>query len=413
MSVSGKAVDEFRDQIAAEWRTNIAPFWVRHARDETYGGFHGLISSDLEVDDRADKGVILNSRILWTFARAARLYGNSTYRQIADCAYQYFVGHFVDSEHGGVFWAVDYLGRPSDTKKRSYGQAFALYALTEYFNATRTSEALDRAFELFDVLENRCRDSANDGYFETFERDWSIAADQRLSEVDQDVSKSMNAHLHVLEAYANLARATDAARVTARLRAVVELFLTHIVDEGDARLRMFFDERWSTTSNVDSFGHDIESTWLLYEAAEVLRDEALLARVRSVILPMAQAVHDRARAQDGSIVYEAEDGAIVNDERHWWVQAEGVVGFVNAFQLGAGEHFLAAAIQVWRYIAAHIVDGERGEWHWKLANDGKPAADMPKVSQWKCPYHNGRMCFEIAQRLGASKESPQYGSQGV
>jgi cellobiose epimerase len=413
MSVSRKEVEAFRDQVAAEWRTNIAPFWVRYGPDATYGGFRGLITTDLQVDEGADKGVILNSRVLWTFARATRLYGDTAFRQLADRAYDYLARHFVDSELGGVYWTVDYRGRPSDTKKRTYAQAFALYGLTEYYAATREQGALDAAFDLFDVLETRCRDGENDGFFETFERDWSLAGDQRLSEVDQDVSKSMNAHLHVLEAYATLARATMDGRVVSRLRDVVELFLSHVVDADGARLRMFFDERWNVTSNVDSFGHDIEASWLLYEAAEVLHDEALLARVRAVALPMAQAVHDRALAKDGGIVYEAERGAISDDERHWWVQAEGVVGFLNAFQLGGGEHFLAAAIRIWKYIADRIVDGERGEWYWKVSSDGNPSTEMPKVSQWKCPYHNGRMCFEVARRLGASKESPLYGSQGV
>jgi cellobiose epimerase len=413
MTVDAAAIAGLRREVEREWRDNIAPFWLRHAIDDEFGGFRGWIAGDLSVDERADKGVILNARILWTFARASRLFKDSAFRTLADRAYDYFVAHFVDREHGGVYWAVDHLGRPADTKKRSYAQAFALYGLVEYHAATGGRLALDRAFDLFGVLETRCRDAKLDGYFETFERDWTLAGDQRLSDVDQDDCKSMNAHLHVLEAYTSLAATTRDARVLERLSVVLNLFLDRVLDVPGARLRMFFDEAWNATSEVDSFGHDIEASWLLVEAAEVVGDDAVTRRVRSVALDVASAVLARAVDEDGGLLYEAKRGVVVNDEKHWWVQAEGVVGFLNAFHLSGDDRFFASALGVWRFIRERIVDHELGEWHWKLSRSGVPSATMPKVSQWKCPYHNGRMCFEIARRLGEIGEGSGDGSSRV
>jgi mannobiose 2-epimerase len=399
MGVAPEELAAFGRRVDAEWRDNIAPFWATHGPDERYGGFRGWISNDLRVDEEADKGVILNARILWTFSRAFRATGDRDHRALAERAYEYLTGHFIDRELGGVYWTVDHRGRPADTKKRSYAQAFALYALAEFSSATGDREALAHAVDVFEMLEARCRDRVHDGYFETFERDWSLAADQRLSEVDRDDKKSMNAHLHVLEAYATLARASGEPRVRERLRALIEIVLGRVLDESATRQRMFFDEAWAPQSEVVSLGHDVEASWLLYEAAEALGDEAVLGRARAASLSLAGSVLDAGLDAEGGLFYEALDGRIVDDEKHWWAQAEAVVGFVNAWQLGGDERFLEAALRVWAFVDRHLVDREHGEWFWKSSRRGAPSPDMPKVSQWKCPYHNGRMCFEVVRRL--------------
>ena len=397
--MSQAAISEFRTQIESEWRENIAPFWSRYAPDEGHGGFRGWITNDLQVDEQAEKGIILNARILWTFSRAYRLYHDDASEDLAKRAYEYLAEHFVDPQAGGVYWTVDYSGKPADKKKRVYAQAFALYGLTEFFAATGFRAALDLAFELFYLLESYCRDREYDGYFETFERDWTLAGDQRLSEVDQDDKKSMNAHLHVLEAYAALAEATGNAQVKERLRAVIEIFLTRIIHARGSHLQMFFDEKWQSKSDHVSFGHDIEASWLLCEAAAVLEDADLSTRVKTAALKLAQAVYEKALDVDGSVLYEADTSGIIDDDKHWWTQTEAVVGFVNAYQLSGQEGFLNAALRVWQFINRHIVDKEHGEWFWKTSKAGVPSLDMPKLSQWKCPYHNGRMCFEISRRL--------------
>ena len=412
MRFSREAIGKFRKQVECEWHENIAPFWLKYAPDEKYGGFRGWITNDLQIDEQAEKGIILNSRILWTFARAFKLYQDVAAYRMATRAYEYLTSHFVDRQAGGVFWTLDYTGKPTDTKKRVYAQAFALYGLTEFFVATGEREALDLAFELFFLMENKCRDSEHDGYFETFARDWALADDQRLSEVDRDEKKSMNAHLHVLEAYASLARATGNSDVRKRLRAVIDIFLTHIISDrqfgiNDAsptelHLGMFFDEAWVRRSQRRSFGHDIEASWLLCEAAEVLDDATLSAQVRSVATNLAQSVYDRGLDTDGSLLYEADALRIIDDDKHWWTQTEAVVGFVNAYQLSSSEYFLVAAIQAWEFIDRYLIDRRHGEWFWKTSRSGEPSLDMPKLSQWKCPYHNGRMCFEIARRLAVT-----------
>ncbi len=399
MTVSTETLGQFRREVEDEWHSNIAPFWLRYAPDEIHGGFHGWIGNDLRIDEQAEKGIILNSRILWTFSHAFSLYHDVSFRQIAERAYTYLTRHFLDHKFGGVFWTLDYLGEPLDTRKRSYAQAFALYGLTEFYWATRKQAALDRAFELFDLLECRGRDRRYDGYCETFNRDWSLASDQRLSEVDQDEKKSMNSHLHVLEAYTTLARVTGNAHVKRRLGAIIDLFLKRILNLKTFHLRMFFDEDWTSKSDHISFGHDIEGSWLLCEAAEVFADVEVSAEVKAVAVQMAQAVYDQAIHSDGSLLYEAGPDGITNNDREWWVQTEAVVGFVNAYRLSGEEKFLLAARKVWQFIKKHMVDKAKGEWFWRVSDDGLPVLEMPKVSQWKCPYHNGRMSFEVISRL--------------
>ena len=257
MALQREQVSQFRNQIEREWRDNIAPFWLRYSLDEKYGGFHGWIANDLTIDEQAEKGIILNSRILWTFSRAYQLYQDTGFRRIADRAFNYLTTYFIDREYGGVYWTLDFRGRPRDSKKRTYAQAFALYGLTEFYAATREARALTEARAIFDLLESRGRDYLNDGYFETFERDWTLADDQRLSDVDQDEKKSMNTHLHVLEAYATLVRTTHDEGVKDRLHSIIQLFLKHIIHPARFSLKMFFDETWQSKSDHISFGHDI------------------------------------------------------------------------------------------------------------------------------------------------------------
>jgi len=406
MIISPETLDGFRQQVESEWRDNIAPFWLQYAPDKKYGGFHGWISNELQIDEHAEKGIILNSRILWTFAHAYKRYQNIEFRQLAHRAYAYITEHFIDQEYGGVFWTLDYHGQPSDTRKRSYAQAFVLYGLTEFYLATGDTAALDQAVAIFDLLENRCRDLENDGYFETFDRDWTLASDQRLSEVDADEKKSMNTHLHVLESYAKLASATANLKVRTRLRSVIDIFLTHIIDENNSSQRMFFDEQWVSKSEHTSFGHDIETSWLLCEAAEILRDSDLTNRVQNVAVKLARSVRDKGLDTDGALLYEAGANGIIDHDKHWWTQTEAVVGFVNAYQLSGDESFLMAALRVWEFIKQMMVDKENGEWFWKVSRAGVPDRDMPKLSQWKCPYHSGRMCFEVSRRLSDILREP-------
>ena len=391
---------ELRQKVESEVRS-ILSFWLKYAIDDEYGGFRGQITNDLAIDPRAAKGVILNARILWSFSKAYSVYQTPEYLAAARRAYEYLTSYFWDLEYGGVYWMLDYLGNPIDTKKRIYGQAFTVYALAEYYHATGDAEALEKAMRLVEQIELSSHDTLRGGYFETYERDWSMALDQRLSDVDMDEKKSMNTHLHLLEAYAALLRVHEDETVRARLRELIEIFLDRIINSATSHFILFFDEEWRPRSNKISFGHDIEGSWLLWEAAEILGNAALLTRVREVAVKMAGAALEQGIDGDGGLLYEADPAGIIDSDKHWWPQAEAVVGFINAYQLTGEERFMVAAECSWSFIDRFIIDHVHGEWFWKVSKSGVPSADRYKVDPWKCPYHNSRACFETMERLDA------------
>lgn len=390
---------DLRQRVETELRSNILPFWLHYAVDEEYGGFRGQIANDLTIDPLARKGLILNTRILWTFSRAFKVYGDEVYRQTARRAYQYISRYFWDEEFGGVYWMVDHLGRPVETKKRIYGQAFAVYALAEYHLDTGDQEPLAKAIQVYEAIQKASYDAQHQGYFETYDRDWTLAREQRLSAVDMDEKKSMNTHLHLLEAYATLLRARDDAALRRRLKELLRIFQERILDPKIHHFRMFFDEEWRPKSDHISFGHDIEGSWLLCEAAEILGDRPILDEVRKEGVRMAQAVYDQALDPDGGLLYEADSKGITDTDKHWWPQSEAVVGFLNAYQVSGQEHFLVAARRSWDFIEKYIVDRIHGEWFSKVSREGLPSNDKFKVDPWKCPYHNSRTCFEVMARL--------------
>lgn len=394
-------MDDLRQRVEAELTSDILPFWLKYSIDDEYGGFRGQIANDLTIDRRAAKGLILNARILWTFSKAFGVYRDPVYLAAARRAYEYISQYFWDDQYGGVYWMVDCEGRPLDTKKRIYGQAFTVYALAEYAHSSGDQEAIVKAMRLVERIESVGHDNVNGGYFETFERDWTESADQRLSEVDMDEKKSMNTHLHLLEAYATLLHYREDSTVRLRLRELIEIFLKHIIDPTSHHFVLFFDEQWHPRSEVISFGHDIEGSWLLCEAAEILGDSGALKRVRNVAVKMAQAVYDQGLDTDGGLLYEANSTSIIDDSKQWWPQAEAVVGFLNVYESTGRRHFMDAAERSWAFIEKHIVDRKHGEWFWLVSRAGAPEADKDKVGPWKCPYHNSRTCFEVMERLDA------------
>jgi mannobiose 2-epimerase len=388
-----------------ELTENILPFWMRYTVDRENGGFYGTVTCDLKVEKAAPRASVINTRILWTFSAASRLVGPE-YRETADWAYAYILDKFWDKEHGGVYWMLDYQGNPISDRKQIYAQAFAIYGLVEYYRATGNPESLERARRLFRLIEEKSHEPAYGGYLEARARDWSALDDLRLSEKDLNSPKSMNTHLHIMEAYTSLLRVWRDPELLARQKELLEVTMDHIVDGASGHFKLFFDNQWNSLSGHVSFGHDIEGSWLLFEAAEVLGDAALLDRARTLAVRMAQAVYDQGRDKDGSLFYEADSkGVFVDPNKHWWPQAEAVVGFYNAWQLSGGEHFLEAAQRAWDYIEKKVVDKVHGEWYAKLSPQGVPYTekedpnDACLAGPWKCPYHNSRVCFEMMERL--------------
>lgn len=392
-------IKKFRDEVERELQSNLLAFWLSRAPDEENGGFWGRIANDLTIDRQAEKSLILNTRILWTFSKAARVYGDPALLKMATRAYNYLLRHFWDPEFGGTFWLLDYRGQPLDTKKKIYGQAFTVYALSEYFLASRNNESLEKAIHVFRLIEEKSYDKRHHGYFETYNRDWTLAEDQRLSAVDMDEKKSMNTHLHVMEAYVNLLRAWKDAGLEKKLQDIIHLFLTRIINPQNHHFRLFFDEKWTSKSDHISFGHDIEGSWLLCEAVDVLAEKKLQPKVEKTAIQMAEAVLNEAVDLDGAILYEASPHGIIDADKHWWPQAEAVVGFLNACRLTGNQRFFFASRNCWTFIDNYLVDKNYGEWFWKVSRDGVPDSTKFKVDPWKDPYHGVRTCFEVMERL--------------
>jgi mannobiose 2-epimerase len=346
--------------------------------------------------------LIVNSRILWAFSAVYRVKPEPIYRQMADRAFAFVMNKFWDAEHGGAFWRLDDAGKVLDDSKKIYGQAFYIYALTEFHRAFGSPAALERAKILFELIEHYAHDAKFGGYLEVCNRDWSEAGSEaRLSDKDMNEKKSMNNHLHVLEAYTNLYRVWPEPRVAARLRELIGLFLTRILDADTKHMHHFFNEEWQVRSDTYTFGHDIEASWLLQEAAEVLADAGLLKQVSEVALQMARVVFNEGFSTDGGLCYEGRAGQILDPGRECWPQAEALVGFLNAYELSGNPAFLAAAVQTWKFIETHLVDRVHGEWFWRINPDGQPDPKLPKVSEWKGPYHATRACLETLRRLQA------------
>lgn len=391
-------VRQLKDEALEELTGNILPFWMERMRDRDRGGFAGRISGKGIPDPEADKGAILNARILWTFSAAYRTLGRPEYLETATAAKREIIDRFYDGEYGGVFWSLTPDGRPKDTRKQIYALGFAIYGLSEYCRATGDAEALDYAVRLFHDIERHSFDKAKNGYFEAFSRDWSPIGDMRLSEKDVNECKTMNTHLHILEPYANLYRVWKAPELEKQLRNLIWLFTDRILDRETMHLRLFFDEDWRSSHEIISYGHDIEAAWLLMEAAETLSDPRLAEEVART----AEAVADAASEgfiPGAGMIYECHgDTAAVDADRHWWVQAETVVGYFNIWQMTGDRKALERAAGCWDFIRRHIVDRDGGEWFWSLKADGTANVSDDKAGFWKCPYHNGRMCMEIIER---------------
>lgn len=408
-------------------KNNILRFWMEKMLDREQGGFYGRIDGQGVLHKDAEKGAILNARILWSFSAAYRVLKTPEYLKMAKRAKEYIINHFIDKEYGGVYWSLDSKGNPLDTKKQFYAIGFAIYGMSEYARATGDREALECALQLFDCIEEHALDQQYNGYIEACTREWGEIADMRLSELDANYPKSQNTHLHIIEPYTNLFRClkeldttesvnyvpvigavlpVDVAvpqetknRVEAALRNIINIFTDRILNPETHHLDLFFDMDWTRgAGHLESYGHDIECSWLIHEAALVLGDSDVLKKVEPIVQMVAQA-SEKGLRPDGSMIHEANlDTGHVDDDLHWWVQAENVVGWFNLYQYFDDEQALDRAVRCWQYIKDNLIDYENGEWYWSRHPDGTLNTVDDKAGFWKCPYHNSRMCLEIIER---------------
>ncbi len=367
--------------------------------DKENGGFYGEVKNEGQIVKDADRTAVVNMRILWTFANAYRIFKKKEYKEVANHAYEYIKDYFIDKENRGIYWMLDYKGNPIDTKKQSYAQGFAIYGLAAFYRATGNKESLEKAIEIFELLEKYAFDPIHGGYLEAYTKEWNPIEDLRLSEKEPNEKKTMNSHLHILEPYTELFRSWKDERLKKQIVGLIRTFIEHILNKKNYHFNLFFEEDWTVKSEEISYGHDIEGSWLLFEAAEIIRDEKLIKKVGDVAVKMAEATLNEGIDKDNGLMYEGDPHGIIDSDRHWWPQAEAVIGFYNAYQISGDDKFLNAAMNSWDFIDKYIIDKQYGEWFWLSDKNGNPKTSEQKVGPWKCPYHNSRTCFEIIERV--------------
>ncbi|MDA3930475.1 MAG: AGE family epimerase/isomerase [Prolixibacteraceae bacterium] len=377
---------------------NIMNYWIKNAVDEEKGGFVGSIDGRGLVKKDAPKGAILNGRILWSFSAAYNYSKNEKYLEMAHRAFEYLDKFFIDKKNGGVYWELDADGNPINTRKQAYAQGFAIYGLSEYYRACENERSLTLAQEIFWTIEKHYYDKEFGGYIEALSENWQAMDDMRLSAKEANEPKSMNTHLHILEPYTNLYRCWKNPILKKSIQKIIRVFLDHIVDTKTAHFNLLFSYDWTVKSSAISYGHDIEGSWLMAEAAEEIEDEALIKEVNEMAVRMVDATLEQGTDTDGSIFNEKE-GTHLDTDKHWWPQAEAMVGYVNAWQITDDKKYLDEAEKVWNFIDLHIADRENGEWFWRVDAEGSPYMNEEKVGFWKCPYHNSRALIEVCTRL--------------
>ena len=377
---------------------NILRYWIDKVTDNEHGGYYGRVDGHDQVHPEAEKGAILNGRILWAFSAAYRVLKKQEYLDAATRAKDYVLDHFIDKEYGGVYWSLDCEGNPLDTKKQTYAIGFVIYGLSEYARATGDKQALDAAIKLYHDIEAHAYDAVNGGYVEALTREWNPIADMRLSDKDENGAKTMNTHLHVIEPYTNLYRVWPSKKLRESIHRLLDVFTDKLYNKETHHLDLFFDNEWHGRRNIESYGHDIEATWLLWETALVLGEDDVKAKLGPIVVDLAKAA-DEGLHPDGSMIYAHwKDTGKTDRQRQWWVLCENVIGHANLYQYFHDTSAQKVAKDCWTFIDKHLVDHVNGEWHWSVDDNGKINLEDDKAGFWKCPYHNSRMCLEIIER---------------
>ncbi|QSB28341.1 AGE family epimerase/isomerase [Flavobacterium sp. CLA17] len=388
---------QLKTELSSELE-NILSYWSKNSIDTQNGGFIGQIDHNENSIEGAEKGAVLNARILWSFSSGYQVTQKEEHKKIAQRAFEYLSNHFYDTEFGGLFWSINADKTPKDTKNQIYALAFAIYGLSEYYVISKEEKALEIAINLYLEIQKHSYDPEKKGYFEAFTRDWQPIEDLRLSDKDANEKKTMNTHLHIVEAYANLFKVWKDKTLQNDIIELLQTIEKHFINTETGHLRLFFDENWIEKPDVISYGHDIEAAWLLLQCAEISEDQALIAAYKKHAVQMAE-VTKEGLDSDGGLWYEfdAEKNELVA-EKHWWVQAEALIGFYNAYQLTGDENYADIVFKNWDFIKNHILDAKNGEWFWGIYRDYS-LIEKDKAGFWKCPYHNSRACLELIHRI--------------
>ncbi|AWB65990.1 hypothetical protein C2869_05850 [Saccharobesus litoralis] len=392
-------LETLKQEFATELQ-NITDWWYDNTQDNEQGGFIGEVSHNGERIHKANKGIILNTRLLWYFSEAAYFTGCDKAKAMADRAFDYLLTYFDDKELGGVVWELDYQGNLVDGKKQTYAQSFAIYGLSSYYQLTKNQTAIDKALAYFDLLEAKTHDDNRGGYLEAFSREWQEIEDMRLSEKDANLPKTMNTHLHVLEAYANLQKIYPTNKVAGALKRLIGYFQGSIVDHSSYHLRLFMCRNWGDHSEAYSYGHDIEASWLIHKSLKALKHPATTVQVMPTVIKLAETCLAEGIGEHGQVLDEIDiSTGKVHAESCWWIQAEAIVGFLNAYQATGNQAFFDAVIDIWQFTKKYHIDAENGEWHWLSTLDQDDNYDIYKAGFWKGPYHNGRAMMEAIKLL--------------
>jgi mannobiose 2-epimerase len=388
-------------QLKSELKTeleSILEYWSKYTIDTEKGGFIGQIDYNDQLISQAEKGSVLNARILWTYSSAYQLTKEEEHKRTAKRAFDYIITNFYDPEFGGIFWSLHYDGTPKDTKNQIYAIAFVIYGMTEYYAISNDEKALEVAIGLYKKIQEHSYDPIHKGYLEAFTREWKNIDDLRLSDKDANEKKTMNTHLHIVESYSNLYKVWKNETLAKDIIELLEVIDTHFINEETGHLRLFFDEKWNKKQDVISYGHDIEAAWLLLQCAEISEDEASISRYKKHAIQLTD-VTNEGIDEDGGLWYEFDPktNALIA-EKHWWPQAELMIGFFNAYEITGNEDYLAIVLKNWEFVKKHILDTKNGEWHWGV-NADYSLIPKDKAGFWKCPYHNGRACIEVINRI--------------
>lgn len=388
-------MNKFKEEVSKELTEHILPFWMKLI-DKKHGGFFGEVDFELNINKRADKGGIATARLLWTFAAAYRVTKNKSYLQYAEHAYNFIVNNLIDQEHGGMFWLLDYKGNSKDTRKHVYTQSFGIYGLSEYYRATQKKEALALAKDLYYLLESKGYNPVNNAYMEEFDRQWNKVPNVLLSENNVIAEITMNTHIHVIEAYTNLYKVWPTDELKNRLENLLQIHYEKMYNQETKSLGVFFDENWKTILDIQSFGHDIEASWLIDETLKTIENND--QTYNDMVIDIAYAIAENAIENDGSMINERVNDHI-DKTRIWWVQAEAMVGFMNAYAKTKDQKFLTLTKHLWDYTKQNIIDERKnGEWFWSIEPDG--SITKRNIGEaWKVSYHNGRFCLEIIERM--------------